>query len=120
MFTPQVMLKEVDSSHNLEALIHGKVEKLSQYAKDIQSCRVTAEAAGKHKHRGKLFNVKVEVSVSGRKHFVVTHKKNEDVYVALRDAFDALGRQLEEHTRKRQGKVKTHFLPMPEAVAQAA
>jgi len=31
---------------------------------------------------------------------VVDRKENEDVYVALRDAFDAAKRQLEDYARK--------------------
>jgi cold shock CspA family protein len=36
------------------------------------------------------------------------HQAHEDVYVALRDAFNAARRQLEDYVRKRRGKVKTH------------
>jgi cold shock CspA family protein len=31
--------------------------------------------------------------------------------VAIRDAFNAAGRQLEEHVKRRRSKVKTHELP---------
>jgi cold shock CspA family protein len=61
----------------------------------------------KNKHQGKLFNVKIDLMVPG-KELVVTRKCNEDIYVAIRDSFDALVRQLEEHSRKRHGHVKTH------------
>ena len=35
----------------------------------------------------------------------------EDVYVAIRDAFDAAARQLEDHSRKAAGRVKAHEVP---------
>jgi hypothetical protein len=33
---------------------------------------------------------------------------HEDVYVAIRDAFDAAARRLEDHARKMRGDVKNH------------
>ena len=39
---------------------------------------------------------------------VVTRDHDEDVYVALRDAFDAAKRQLEDYARKIRGDIKSH------------
>ena len=36
------------------------------------------------------------------------HAAHEDIYVAIRDAFNAAGRKLEDHARRRRGKVKVH------------
>ena len=36
---------------------------------------------------------------------------HEDVYVAIRDAFDAARRQLQDQIRTSQGKVKVHEVP---------
>jgi cold shock CspA family protein len=36
------------------------------------------------------------------------HTAHEDIYVAIRDAFNAAGRKLEDHARRRRGKVKVH------------
>jgi cold shock CspA family protein len=41
----------------------------------------------------------------------VTREENEDAYVAVRDAFDAAVRKLEEHARRRHGDVKAHATP---------
>jgi cold shock CspA family protein len=40
------------------------------------------------------------------------------VYVALRDAFDSTGRQLEEVVREKRGDVKAHELPQQGRVAR--
>jgi ribosome-associated translation inhibitor RaiA len=42
---------------------------------------------------------------------VANHTQHEDVYVAIRDAFDAMSRQLEDFARKQRGEVKTHTAP---------
>ena len=36
------------------------------------------------------------------------HAAHEDVYVAIRDAFNAAGRKLQDYARRRRGKTKTH------------
>jgi cold shock CspA family protein len=52
----------------------------------------------------------------GRKEIVVDRTgpkdhAHEDVYVALRDAFEAAARRLEDDARARRGDVKTHEAP---------
>jgi ribosome-associated translation inhibitor RaiA len=63
-----------------------------------------------HKVQGKHFIVSVDMSVPGA-NIVANHAHHEDVNVALRDAFLAARRQLEEHSRKLRGDVKSHSLP---------
>ncbi len=46
-----------------------------------------------------------EIVVSEKKHDKHAH---EDVYVAIRDAFDAARRQLEDYARVRRGDTKSH------------
>ncbi|HEV3242661.1 MAG TPA: hypothetical protein VGY14_05390 [Methyloceanibacter sp.] len=36
------------------------------------------------------------------------NQAHEDVYVAIRDSFDAAVRQLEDHARRLRGDVKSH------------
>ena len=45
----------------------------------------------------------MHVSHTGR----VNHA-HDDVYVAIRDAFDAAVRQVEDHARRMRGDTKTH------------
>jgi ribosomal subunit interface protein len=108
---PQITLKNVPHSAAVEAKISDKLKKLDQYSDRIMSCRVTVEESQRRQHQGKLFSVHIDLTVPGRE-LVVNRIENEDLYVAIRDAFDAAKRQLEEHMRKRRGDVKTH-LEMP-------
>jgi ribosome-associated translation inhibitor RaiA len=68
---------------------------------------VTVEESQKHKTQGKHFHVSVDVRVPG-KEVVANRDHHEDVYVALREAFDSAKRQLEELARVQRGDVKTH------------
>jgi ribosomal subunit interface protein len=103
----QITIRGIPASKLLETHIRQKIEKLDRYNKQITSARVVVELPQKHKHQGKLYNVRIDILVPG-KELVVTHKQDEDVYIAIRDAFEAIERQLEEHSRKRHGRVKTH------------
>jgi ribosome-associated translation inhibitor RaiA len=71
------------------------------------SCRVVLELAGRHQHQGKEFVARIDLKVPGSE-IVVTHQHAEDPLVALRDAFDALRRRLEDYARTQRGDVKHH------------
>lgn len=107
MLPVQITVRDVPASPVLESHVRKRVEKLSRFYDRIMSCRVVIELSQKHKHQGKLFNVRIALTVPG-KEFAVTRKADQDIYIAIREAFKALERQLEEHSRKRHGQVKTH------------
>ena len=113
----QITFRDMEPSAAVEARIREKATKLEQYYDNIISCRVMVEAPHGHKHQGKLFQVHIDLGVPDRE-LVVTHAHHhkdhahEDVYVAIRDAFDAMKRQLEDHARVRRGKVKQHEAPV--------
>jgi ribosomal subunit interface protein len=103
----QITIRDVDHSEALETRIRDKAKKLEEFFKHIMSCRVVVEAPHKHHHQGKQFNVRIDIGVPGSE-IVVNRDHHEDVYVALRDAFDAAKRQLEDYARKMRGDIKTH------------
>lgn len=103
----QITIRDIDHSEALEAHIRDKAKKLDEFFDHIMSCRVVVEMPHKHQHQGKQFNVRIDIGVPGNE-IVVNRDHAEDVQVALRDAFDAAKRQLEEHAHKVHGNVKTH------------
>lgn len=107
MLPVQITIRGIPASSTLETLIRKRAEKLNHFFDRISSCRIVVEMAQKHKHQGKLYNVRIDVTVPG-KELVVTHKQDQDIHIAIREAFKALSRQLEEHSQKRHGRVKTH------------
>lgn len=107
MLPLQITSHDIPLTEAIESHIRKRTDKLSQFYDRINSCRVVVEIPQKHKHQGKLFNVRIDLTVPG-KELAVNRKSNPDIYVAIRDAFDALERQLEEHARKRHGQVKSH------------
>jgi ribosomal subunit interface protein len=100
MKTPlQITFRDIPHSDALDTHIRDKAQKLEQVFGDIISCRVVVEQPAKHQLQGKPYNVHIDVGVPGSE-IVVDKQGNEDVYVALRDAFDAAKRQLEDYARQ--------------------
>lgn len=100
MKTPlQITFRDIPHSDALETHIREKAQKLEQIFGDIISCRVVVEQPAKHHQQGKPFNVRIDLGVPG-KEIVVDKQQSEDAYVALRDAFDAAKRQLEDYARQ--------------------
>ena len=88
--------------------IRRKVADLERFHPRITDCRVTVSESRKHHHQGHQFEVRIDVRVPGHAEIVVNRQHDEDVYVAMRDAFDAAGRQIEEVVRIKRGDAKSH------------
>ena len=80
-------------------------------------CRVAVESPQRRQHQGKLYTVRIDITVPGEE-IVINRVENEDLYVAIRDAFDAANRKLEEQARRQRGDVKAHVEPPRGRVAK--
>lgn len=111
----QITFRNMDPSDAVEAKIRERAAKLDHFAQYIMSCRVAIEAPHRHHHTGGLYHVRIDITLPGEEIVVSRepdlHHAHEDVYVALRDAFDAARRKLEDHVRRQRGKVKSHEVP---------
>jgi ribosomal subunit interface protein len=110
-----ISFRDIDPSPAIEARIREKIAKLDQFFERAISCKVVVEARHHHQHKGRLYNVRIHLAIPGEDLLVGHEHKldhaHEDVYVAIRDAFDALGRQLQDRVRRWQGAVKLHVVP---------
>ncbi len=113
----QITFRDVPRSDALEAHIRQKAEKLDEFHSRIISCRVSVEELGKHQHQGRQFRVSIDLRIPGRE-IVVNRDHDEDVYVALRDAFDSAKRQLEDAAREMRADVKAHVVPQHGKIAR--
>ena len=109
----QISVRNVALSKVAKDNIRDKAAQLDQYYNNITSCRVTVEAVNRGQRQGTIYNVRVDMTVPGSE-LVVNRESDEDVYVAIRDAFDAAMRQIEKYARKQRSEVKYHESP-PEA-----
>jgi ribosomal subunit interface protein len=113
----EITVRDMPRSPALEARIREKAAGLEEFHSRITRCHVTVEESGKHQHQGRRFTVRIDVRVPGRE-IAVTHEHHEDVFVALRDAFDAAKRQLEDVVREKRGDVKVHEVPQHGRIAR--
>jgi ribosomal subunit interface protein len=113
----QITMHGFSHSDALEADIRERVAKLEQFHPRMTSCRVAVEETRKHHQQGRQFTIRLDVRAPG-KEIVVTRDHHEDIYVALRDAFDSAKRQLEEVVREQRGDVKLHETPQHGKVAR--
>jgi ribosomal subunit interface protein len=112
----QITWRNLEASDAVESAVREKAQKLERFAEHITSCRVIIEAPHKHHHQGNIYHVKIDITLPGAEilatHHSDKHHAHEDVYVAIRDAFDVARRQLEDYVRKRRGETKAHE-PLP-------
>lgn len=111
----QIAFRNLARSEAIAAKVEERAAKLERYYDGIIGCRVVVEAAHKHHRSGNQYHVRVDVTVpdgelvAGRE--ADEHHAYTDVYVAIRDAFDSIRRQLEDYARRRRGQVKAHEPP---------
>ncbi|MCW8923481.1 MAG: HPF/RaiA family ribosome-associated protein [Gammaproteobacteria bacterium] len=111
----QVNFRDIPPSDAIEAKIREKVEKLDEFYDHIMACKVMVEAPHGHQHKGMLYHVRIDLTVPNSEIVVnrspKDHHAHEDVYVAIRDAFNAARRKLQDFSRKQRGDVKHHETP---------
>ncbi|MEC4749795.1 HPF/RaiA family ribosome-associated protein [Methylomicrobium sp. Wu6] len=111
----QIIFRGIPPSEAVEARIREKATKLERFNEHIMSCRVAVESEHHHHHQGNLYHVRIDITTPG-KEIVISrehhdNQAHEDAYVAIRDAFNAATRQLEDYVRIQRGEVKSRAVP---------
>jgi ribosomal subunit interface protein len=113
--TLQISFRNMDPSSACEDQVRGRVAELDKFYDRIIACHVVLEEQHRHHQQGRIFHVRVDLVVPGREIVVRRdpgeHHAHEDMHVAIRDAFDAVRRQLEDHVRRMDNQTKTHEEP---------
>jgi ribosomal subunit interface protein len=111
----QISFRDMEPSAAVEDRIRERAAKLDRYYERIMGCRVVVEAPHRRHHQGKLYHVRVDLTVPQGELVVsrepVNHHAHEDVYVAIRDAFDAAQRRLADYARRQRGDIKVREAP---------
>jgi cold shock CspA family protein len=137
----QVNFHGLAHSETLEADIRERLAWLEQFYSGIVGCRVLVEVPHRHRHEGRHFHVRIELTVPGGAPIIVTHEpslhaplkdaaeaehhKDTELggvhryaHVAIREAFDIARRQLQDFAREQRGVAKTHEEPAHGLVAE--
>lgn len=111
----QITLRNIPASPALTERIRDHVAKLEALGRRLVSCTVTVDAPHRHSQQGREFTVRLAMRVPGRE-IAVTRDHHEDVYVALREAFDIAVRETDDRTQIVRGRVKSHATTRERAV----
>lgn len=87
---------------------------LERFAPTLTDCRISVRHSEARHHTGNHYRVLARVSMPGGQFEAGRETGNDthaDVYVAVRDTFAALRRQLQDFLRVRRGEVKHHEQP---------
>jgi len=113
MQTPlQISFHGLDHSEALEENVRKHAAGLDELFDRITSCRVVLEKPHRSHRNGNIYHVHIHVAVPQRE--LVVHREpeqdpsHEDPYITVRDAFQAMRRQVQEYAREMRGEVKTH------------
>ena len=131
----QITFRNMEPSAAVSDRIRSEVDKLDRFYDRITCCKVLVEAPHRHHRRGDQFHVRIEVAVPGQEIVIKNSpgKKfafeaegtgkwskhleeggaHKDVYLTIRNSFQAARRRLEEYARKLRGDVKLHGRVMP-------
>lgn len=97
-------------SQALSEDIQRHADKLLQFVPRLHSCDVAVGHAEQRHQQGNRYLVRVHAVLAGATFDAgrtpPKDHSHEDAYVAVRDAFKALRRQLDDHVRVRRGEVK--------------
>lgn len=119
---PEIAFHHFEPTAAVRAEVAKQVERLERFSDRITSCRLTVGKNARHQ-QGDLFRVALRIAMPGRKDVVVARvhgdaPEHEHALVAIRDAFDAAIRQIEDAMRDLRGEVKAHGAPAHGKVAR--
>ncbi len=108
----KVDFQNMEPSEFIEKRVRERIDRLEHFSDRIIGAHVTVEAPHRHHHKGNEYKVRIVLHLPGSELVVSRYPgdmhAHTDVYVAIRDAFDAAQRQLEAHQQKARGEVKSH------------
>jgi ribosome-associated translation inhibitor RaiA len=93
--TPSISYRGMRRPEPLDAEIVERIERLGRFTRSIVGCRVLVELRERHQEGGSRYRVRVDLAVPGET-IVATRASNHHAAVAVREAFDAVRRQLQD------------------------
>ena len=113
---PQITFKEIDHSDFIEAAITKKIDHLERIHGRITSCNVRVRAPHKRQRKGTHYIIEIDVvTPTGDVHIGREPGNNfahEDVYVSIRDAFNAAERKLRKMKEEVVGRPEVLVSPL--------
>ncbi|CCK74569.1 putative sigma 54 modulation protein/ribosomal protein S30EA [Oleispira antarctica RB-8] len=101
----EISFRDIEHSDGIEQLIRDKAGKISSIYDSITGIRAVVAMPHNHSHKGKLAHVSLEIGLPGETVAITNdnhdNKAHEDMYVAVKDAFDVAQRKVRKIHEKR-------------------
>jgi ribosome-associated translation inhibitor RaiA len=96
----EIHFNGIDRSEAVEERVREKVAKLAKHFDRLTRCRVVLVAPHRSPQKPKVYQIKIELGMPGRRPIVVSHEREgshagEELNLALRDAFEAALRRVD-------------------------
>jgi ribosome-associated translation inhibitor RaiA len=96
----EVHFHGIERSEAVVQRVLDKVAKLRRYFSRMTTCRVAIEVPQRTAEKPKVYQIKIEIGIPRRTPIVVSHERigshaNEDLPLAIREAFDAALRKVD-------------------------
>lgn len=115
-----ITFRDFPESDSLWMAIQSRIQRLEHFFDHIIRSDIVISSPHRHSHREPTYHVIVRVKIPGQEIVINKDhhddKAHRDAYLAIRDAFDAADRVLEEKTRIIKGMVKHHEKPNRQSV----
>lgn len=129
----QITFRNMKALREVEELVRAEAAKLEILYPQLMRCRLTLGIPHRHHQQGSPYHIRIDLTVpnseivvkrepslnSRARHLgeaeIQKHSElgipHKDLRLAIRDAFKAAGRQLQDYSRLRQRQIKTHESP---------
>jgi ribosome-associated translation inhibitor RaiA len=108
MNSPRIHWLGLARSEAIEAKVLQRAERLARFSPDIQRTDVWVEAVRGRHRKGFVYGVRLRLTIPGEEIAIDAQPLEENVYVSIRQSFDAGRRELEDAERRRRAGVKAH------------
>ncbi len=121
MQTPvEVAFRHYEPSDQVRAEIVAQARRLEKFSARITSCHIVVTGPQNRRRNGDVFDVELRIAMPNHKDIIVDNCRDnaperEHALVAIRQAFNAARRQIEDAERDMRGEVKIHAPETPQA-----
>lgn len=124
----QVVFHNIDQTESINDAVNKRIQKLERYCDDIIAGRVVLDSPHNNHHKGRVYSVGLEIHTPNKEVRVNQEQHDnhahEDLYIAIRDAFNAAERQLKSVDKKHRGAPShrdlNEFIPPQDEIAESA
>lgn len=112
MIATRLAFPDFEGTESIRYAIESRIEKLERFFDRILRCEVVVTCPHKHRQQDRLYTIHIHMALPGKDIYINRdpnrNEAHRDIYVAIRDAFDAAERSLKKRVRILRKEIKRH------------